>query len=318
MNLRELRYLSKSDVQSLGLSYSEIADAIAKILRRKQNNAAWNNPNSTISPYEGTRSISFHAAALDPAFSVHKTLGLSRDNSARNLPHLGGLINVHDVHTGHPVAILECEEITGLRTASLSLLASRYLTPRRKAQTIGFVGAGRQASFHLEAFLSEFDLRKAILLGREGGSCSRLADECRSKGLTALVTPDWQEVLRSADIVVTSVPDGPGFKPFLDASLLSEASFVAAVDAGRSWTPSGLGSFDELVVDDIPLHNMKPYVTGVKSDGDLTRLVCGTPGSRGSQRSGFFFTGIAIADLAAVELALQKAEVMKVGTVLQR
>ncbi len=318
MDGTELRYLSKSDVQSLELSYSDIADAIARLLHKQQSNAAWGNPNSSISPYEGTRSVSFHAAALDRAYSIHKTLGLSHDNAARNLPHLGGLINVLNVHTGHPIAILDCEEITGLRTASLSLLAARYLASHRDMHRIGFIGAGRQASFHLDAFLSEFDLKGAILYNPERRDCSRLADQCRSNGLEVSVTQNWQAVLGASEIVITSVPDGPGFRPFLDASVLSEPSFVAAVDSGRSWLPESLAVFDELVVDDMTLHQLKPYVTGVEPDGDLTSLVCGQGGARDLQKAGIFFAGIAIADLAAVGLALHKAEAMNAGTILPR
>lgn len=317
MDNEHLRYLSQQDVQKLKLSVASLCDVIADLLVAQRKGAAWRNPNSTISLCSGTRTISFHAAALNPPYSVHKTLGLSSSNAERGLPHMGGLINVHDVNTGHPVAILDCEELTGLRTAALSLLAARYLAPKG-ARRIGFIGTGRQAKFHLTGFLSEYDLKQAILFQPRGRDCNRFIEICCSAGLNTILHQDWQNVLSASDILITSLPDGPGFAPFLDAAYLPNSSFVAAVDAGRSWLPEHLASFDPLIVDDLVLHADNPFVTGSEPTSDLEGLVSGECTLPPTQKAGFFFAGLALADLAVAGLALKQAQTLNVGIILPR
>jgi len=307
-----IRYLSKSDVRSLELSISDIADAIERILKAKQANTAWSSPNSVISVAQGSRSVSFHSAGLDPAYSMHKTLGLSSANSERGLPHMGGLINVHDVQTGLPLAVIECTEITGLRTAALSLLATRYLAPP-KMETIGFIGAGQQAMFHLKMLAKNYPFKRAFVYEPEERCSEALVQDCRLIGLKPTTARHWQKVLEESDVLVTSLPDGPGFQPFLDASYVPRRTLILSVDSARSWLQKSLLSLDRLVVDDLNSHAKNRFITAKAPTEDLSTLISAGEQTTLNVKSGFFFAGIALADLAAVGIALRAARARNIG-----
>ena len=70
-----------------------------------------------------------------------KVLSLHPSNPARNRPLIQGFVALFDHQTGAPIALLEGAEITGIRTAAASGLATRILA-REDAATCGILGAG--------------------------------------------------------------------------------------------------------------------------------------------------------------------------------
>ncbi|MCK1377299.1 ornithine cyclodeaminase family protein, partial [Bradyrhizobium sp. 24] len=67
-------------------------------------------------------------------------------NQARS--RVNGLVCVSDYKTGLPVAVLDGNSITLIRTAATSAAAAIYLAPEAPA-TIGLIGCGLQALSHL-------------------------------------------------------------------------------------------------------------------------------------------------------------------------
>ena len=139
-----IRYLSRRDVERLVVSAREIADRLETLLVAERAGDAWEAPKASIAPADGRLSLALLCAAREPPVSVLKTVGLSPGNAARGLPHIGGVIVVHDGESGLPVAILDAEHITAVRTAAISLVAARRLACA-ESESIGFIGCGVQA-----------------------------------------------------------------------------------------------------------------------------------------------------------------------------
>ena len=79
-----------------------------------------------------------------------KLIGLHPSNTAGGIPTIQGYVSLFDGRTGTPSALVDGAEITRLRTAAASALATRELA-RPEARTHGIFGAGVQAAGHLEA-----------------------------------------------------------------------------------------------------------------------------------------------------------------------
>ena len=312
-----VRYLSRRDVGRLAVSASESADRLEMLLVAERAGEAWEAPKASIAPGDGRLSLALLSAAREPSLSVLKTLGVSPGNAARGLPHIGGVIVVHDGESGVPVAILDAEHITAVRTAAISLVAARRLA-RAQSRSIGFIGCGVQAASHLDALASELPIERIVAFSRRRESAEALCERAADTGIAGQVTEDAGDALAGVDIVVSSVPDRPGFRPFLDAGRLRAGALAIGVDLGRSWTPATFTAFDRVAVDDLRRHAVSPMVTAVPVEADLHSLIAEPRRADRDARIAFMFGGVGLGDLAAASICLQRARERGVGVMLER
>lgn len=310
--MSKLLYLSSEDIAALDIKPKVAREALAHAFRLHAEGKAHVQPKLTVPIGPGHFFQSLCAAMPDPPFATTKWVGVAADNSERRLPNVNGLIVVSDFTTGVPVAVLDGTSLTVLRTAAMSALAASYLA-RPDSSTIGFVGCGAQAYGHLASLRDVLPgLRKVVCNSRGRSSAEKLAAYARESGLDAEVADSPDEVL-ACDVVVSTVPAQPGLEPFLDASLLRPACFVAAVDLGRPWRGEGLRSLDILATDDHaqaadPANRAKLRYPG-PFDADLASLVAGTAPGRTDkkQRAMFLFPGFALGDLAIAAEVIAEA-----------
>ena len=312
-----IRYLSRRDVERLALSAREIADRLERLLLAERAGDAWEASKASIAPGDGRLSLALLSAAREPSLSVLKTVGLSPANASRGLPHIGGVIVVHDGESGMSVAILDAELITAVRTAAISLIAARRLA-HGESTSIGFIGCGVQAASHLDALASELPIERIVAYSRRRESAESLCARAEAVRISGRVTDDPDDAITGVDIVVSSIPDQPGFRPFLDAGRLRPGAFAIGVDLGRSWIPETLSAFDRVAIDSLPRHAAAPFVTSVPVGADLVTLI-GEPRRRDRiARLAFMFRGVGLGDLAAVSICLQRARERDVGLMLER
>ena len=118
--------------------------------------------------------------------------------------------------------------------------------------------------------------------------------------------------------MVSSVPDAPGFRPFLDAGRLLPGAFAIGVDLGRSWIPGTFSAFDRVAVDDLRRHAASPIVTTVPVGADLHSLIAEPRRTDCTARTAFMFRGVGLGDLAAASICLERARDRGVGVMLAR
>ena len=312
-----IRYLSRRDVEGIDLCAREIADRLEHLLIAERAGEAWEAPKSSITRGPGHLSLALLSAAREPALAVLKTVGVSPDNAARGLPHIGGVIVVHDGDSGMPVAILDAQCITAVRTAAISLVAARRLA-RAESKSIGFIGCGVQAASHLDALAAELPIERIVAFSRRRASTEALCARAQAAGISGRVSDDPDEATAAVDIVVSSIPDQPGFRPFLDAGRLAPGAFVIGVDLGRSWIPGTLTAFDRIAVDDLRRHAAAPFVTAGPVGADLATLIGEPRRTDRGTRTAFLFRGVGLGDLAAASICLERAREQGVGTMLER
>ncbi|MDA9481310.1 hypothetical protein XI07_04555 [Bradyrhizobium sp. CCBAU 11445] len=319
----ELLYLSTADVQQLNISPRAAREAVIGAFR---DNAARRNvslPKSSIEIGPGHLFQSMSSASEVSGIATVKWIGVVPLSEKHGAYEINGLICASDYKTGHPVAVLDANLITQIRTAAMSAAAAVYLAPEIPT-ALGLVGCGSQALSHLDAFVDLFpSIRKVYLLSRSNTSAENIAAVVLQKGLEPVISSDPRTLLTHSEIVVSSVPRASDSKPFLDARLLPSSSFVSAVDAGWTWYPETFAAFNTLVTDCLeqsasPLDASGRPVEFVRFRDDLGHVASDSSRVGSPMRCLFSFRGFAIADLALADLVIRKARAVGIGKILPR
>ena len=98
----------------------------------------------------------------EPAALGVKLVGVFPGNHGTSLDSHQGLVALFDEKTGVPTAILEASEITAIRTAAVSGVASRLLATE-DASDLAILGSGVQAHSHLAAMLEARPISRGLL-----------------------------------------------------------------------------------------------------------------------------------------------------------
>jgi len=303
-------YLSEVALGGLGITVEETVEAIESMFQEHEKGRAWWASKATIEPPDGRYLMATMAAAENPSILVNKTLVLNGRNSDSGLPQINGLITALDSESGLPLAVVDCNWITAVRTAALSVVAAKRLA-RPDASVAGFIGCGVQAMSHLDAFTRMYPLREVRMFGRGRANIEALSKAAEERGLTVTVQDRPRAVVEEADLLVTSVTYSAAMEPFLDASWMKPGSFATVTDLAAPWDRESFSSLDRIIVDDtaqemtMPVKLADPAIIG----GDMADLVNGKIEGRTTdeQRTAFVFRAHAIGDLALTSLAYQKA-----------
>ena len=302
-------YLSEETLAGLGIATFDVIESIEALIWGGAEDTVWSAPKAVIIPSDGRYMMAALAAMDNPSLLAVKTVVLNPRNPDKGLPQINGLVTMLDSDSGLPVAILDGNWITAVRTAGLSAVAAKYMA-NKDAAVCGFVGCGVQARSHLQAFSDMFPLRHVKLFGRGqaniDGMC-RFADEL---GLSSEICASGRDAAESADLVVTSVTFSAQLDPPLDASRLAPGCFAAVTDLGAPWQQESFSAFDRVAIDDLEQEAALPNKLAAPEhvNGDLSGLVTGKFNGRDQpdDRTAFIFRGHALGDLALAALAYRK------------
>jgi ornithine cyclodeaminase/alanine dehydrogenase-like protein (mu-crystallin family) len=132
-----------------------------------------------------------------------KLVSLFPGNVSAGLSSHLGLVLLFEPEHGRPAALLDAAEITAIRTAAVSGLATRLLA-REEAGDLAILGAGEQARSHLEAMLAVRPIRRVRVWSRTPRSAERFArSEGERHGLEIEVLETPLEAVAGADIICT-------------------------------------------------------------------------------------------------------------------
>ncbi len=304
----QIAYLSAAHLAKLELSSAAVVDSIEHLIRAQAEGRAWATPKSTLTPPDGRYIMSTLAGADDPRIVSAKLLVLNLRNATRGLPDLNSLVTLLDSETGVPLAVVDGNWVTAVRTAGLSLVAARRMA-RPESASLAFIGCGVQARSHLRLICDLFPIRSVHAFGRGTANRDALCRLAVERGVTARAHDSARDAVAEADIVVSSASVPPQAPPpaFMDARWLKPGAFVSFVDLAGVWLPEGMSALDRIVIDDLAQEatQARKLVDPALVSGDLAGLVTGAVRGRGSEteRCGFAFRGMAIGDLAVAALA---------------
>lgn len=166
----------------------------------------------------------------DPRGLGAKILTVYPDNPKHGMPSHVGLVTLFDSERGIPLAVMDAAEITAIRTAAASAVATRALA-RHDAAHLAILGTGEQAVTHLEAISKVRTLRAVRVWGRSAEKAERFAKEQSARlSLSVEVGSTGEDAVKGADIVCTV---SSAREPILSGAWLARGTHVNLVGSSR-------------------------------------------------------------------------------------
>ena len=141
----------------------------------------------------------------DPGAVAVKVVAVYGENPARfGLPAIQGLLLLYDPPTGQPLALMDAEHVTAMRTGAVSGVATKHLA-REDAAVVTLFGAGPQARGQLEAVCAVRPIRRCLLVTRTGAHDAEFAREMGAKlGIEIAPERDVRAAVEAADVICTA------------------------------------------------------------------------------------------------------------------
>src|ERR1700691_3910743 len=104
-----------------------------------------------------------------------KLISVFPENFSRGIQSHQGLVILFDPETGAPVCVVHAGEITAIRTAAASAVATEALA-RKDARRLALLGYGEQAATHARAISKVRDLESVTIWGRSSERARAFAE----------------------------------------------------------------------------------------------------------------------------------------------
>jgi ornithine cyclodeaminase/alanine dehydrogenase-like protein (mu-crystallin family) len=241
--------------------------------------------------------------------------------------HLG-VVMLFEAEHGQPVALLDAAEITAIRTAAASAVATRLLA-QQDAGDLALIGAGEQARAHLEAMLAVRSLRRVRVWARDGGKAAAFAQVEGARHRIAIeAAPTVREAVAGADIICTLTKArepillGEWLVPGMHLNVVgSSAPSAAEID-----TPAVVKARFFVDYRDSTIHEGGEYLRALKEGAiapdhilaEIGEVASGSKVGRCSPQDMTLYKSLGIApqDLAAAHFVLEKARASGTGEVI--
>lgn len=132
-----------------------------------------------------------------------KLVSVFPENFSQGRQSHQGLVVLFDPESGAPVCVVHAGEVTAIRTAAASAVATDVLS-RPEAKSLALLGYGEQARTHARAISNVRALESITVWGRSAERGQAFAREMSAElGVAVEATPDAQTAVADADIICT-------------------------------------------------------------------------------------------------------------------
>ena len=320
MDTNQLLYLSRADVEEVGLEMATIIELLGDAFREKGAGRVEMPPKPGIhtQPDAFIHAMPAYIPALHSA-GIKWVSGYP-ENQKRGLPYISGLLILNDDETGLPYAVMDCTWITAYRTAGASALSAKYLA-RSESEVVGILACGVQGRTNLEALAVLFPVKRVYAYDIVPEVQQQYIEEMSAKlGLEIVGVDNPKQAVVASDLVVTSGPILEHPEPAIEQGWLQPGAFASAVDFDSYWQPAAMAQMDKISTDD---HKQFFYYRSVgyfqstpDPYADLGELAAGLkPGrERENERTLAINLGLAIDDMAVAPEIFRRARERGIGT----
>jgi ornithine cyclodeaminase len=141
--------------------------------------------------------------AAGPGVMGVKVISVFPANKNMGLPSHQGVVILFDAKNGEPLLIADAEEITAIRTAAASALATRLLS-KEDSSVLAVIGSGVQARRHIEAMLLVRKIKQIRLCSRNENNAIELGERTAyTFGIPVSVQKNTPDAVAGADIICT-------------------------------------------------------------------------------------------------------------------
>jgi ornithine cyclodeaminase/alanine dehydrogenase len=320
VSVGKLLYLSRADVEAVGLTMAEIIEALEEMFREKGEGRV------EMPPKPGIHTMPDAFIHAMPAYiPALKSAGMKwvsgyPENYKRGLPYITGLLILNDPETGLPLAVMDCVWITAKRTGAATAVAAKYLA-RPDSEVVGILGCGVQGRSNLEALDVLFPLKRVMAYDVDPEAQRRYVAEMTERfGLEVVPVQEPKQAVVGCDIVVTAGPILKVPHATIQPGWFEEGAFASLVDFDSYWHPDAMREADKFCTDDVP--QLEHYrEIGYFQDippiyADLGELVTGRKPGRETdgERTMACNLGLALDDMATAPLIYRRALEKGIGT----
>jgi ornithine cyclodeaminase/alanine dehydrogenase-like protein (mu-crystallin family) len=158
-----------------------------------------------------------------------KLISVFQDNFAKGMQSHQGLVILFDPETGAPVCVVHAGEITAIRTAAASAVATDALA-RKDARRLAILGYGEQAATHARAIGKVRKLESIVVWGRSSERAKAFAEQMRGElGVPVSSAGSVAEAVGRAGIICTVTA---ATEPILKGEWVRPGTHVNVVGSG--------------------------------------------------------------------------------------
>ncbi len=155
-----------------------------------------------------------------------KLISVFHDNFGKGIQSHQGVVILFDPESGAPVCVVHAGEITAIRTASASAVATDALA-RKDAGRLALLGYGEQAESHARATQKVRDLKSVVVWGRSPDRARAFAERMQPQlGMPVSAAASVKEAVADADIICTLTS---AYDPILKSDWVRPGTHVNAV-----------------------------------------------------------------------------------------
>ena len=310
-----IRFLPEADVRKK-VSMAQAIDLMREAFVQLSNHIA-TVPVRTIISSVNNSGRALYMPSYSPVYQLFglKMVSVFDENVSQGLPVIQGNMLIMDGKNGNPLAVIESEYLTALRTGAASGLATDLLA-RTDAEVLALFGTGAQAETQLEGILAVRKISKILVFGRNAVSTISFSNRMASAFNVDIVPAVSPHELKQADIVCTATTSSV---PVFQSTDLKAGTHINAVGSYKSTLqeiPSEVIKQSYLIVDqyeaslaeagDIIIPIQQRLIDQNHIQGELGEIIAGHKKGRtsASQTTVFKSVGKAIQDLAIANALL--------------
>lgn len=243
-------YLSAKEIVDTGVTVADVTELCTESLRAHGENQVENPAKIAIHPLP---EAFFHAM---PAWLKQKDeCGLKwvsgfPTNVQKKLPTIAGIIVINDTTTGFPLAVMDGTYITAIRTAGVSVVASKYLA-RKNSEVLSIIGTGVQGKYHALCLPNILPSIKVIRIYDQWQpsvqSFKDVIGKVYGDKMKIEAMNSCEEAIKGGDIVVTAT--GKLLQPIFFEKWVKPGALVLPIHTG-GWEQGVIEKMDKVVSDD--------------------------------------------------------------------
>lgn len=234
-----------------------------------------------------------------------KVITVFHANREAGLPSHQGIVMLFDAKHGQPLMLFDALEITAIRTAAASAVATKLLS-RERSSTLAIIGSGEQAKRHIEAMLLVRNIKNINIWSRNENNAKQLVNSLLGEyNLHIHAKKNVQQAVEHADIIctVTSskepvvkgdwIPAGTHINAVGSSIPVARELDTAAIARSKLFTDRYESLFNE--AGDFLIPKKEGAITDEHVKGEIGEVLSGTKKGRESDEEITVFKSLGIA-----------------------
>ncbi|MFM9911451.1 MAG: ornithine cyclodeaminase family protein [Chitinophagaceae bacterium] len=315
--------LTNEEISSL-LSFKEIIEAVESAMVSYEGNSCIVPKRMHIDHGNNTLLC---MPAFNDSFFATKLVSVVPGNKSKKLPVTIGALLLNDTVTGLPLALMNAEKLTALRTGAVGAIGIKYTTPAA-IDSVGLIGCGIQGVHQAIFACSVRNIKQIFAFDNVQTCVGKLVAIVNKHHPTVHVVPcsSAKEVLDKTTVIITATTSSGAILPN-DTSLLEGKHFIGigSYKPTMQELPDHVFSLAKQLVIDSEFARretgdiINPIQKGLLKDEDvftIGKLITGERTININETTVYKSAGMALYDLFAAEAMYKKAVEENIGTTI--